>query len=122
MGLGARDLSHRGGLAGAVDAHEEHAARRVVEDVALGLDEELPQPLGEGGAKLVGGLEVLAGGRLAQVVSDPHGDLAAHVPHHERVLELLPKALVHLAAKVEDLVQGLAAALEPALKRIEQSH
>ncbi len=59
MGLGARDLADRRGLAGAVDADEQHAARGPVEDVALGLDEELAESLGEGGAQLIGGLEVL---------------------------------------------------------------
>ncbi len=120
--LGARDLADRRGLAGAVDADEQHAARGTDEDVALGLDEELAQALGEGGAQLIGGREVLPRRGLAQVVGHAHGDLAAHVAHDARVLELLPDALVNLAAEREDLIQGLAAALQTALERIEQTH
>ena len=120
--LGARDLADRGGLASAVDTHEQHAARRIVEDVGLGFDEELAQALGKGDAQLIGGLEVLAGRGLTQVVGDAHGDLAAHVSHDEGVLQVLPEALIHLTTEVEDLVQGLAAALQSALEGIEQTH
>ena len=117
--LGARDLADSGGLAGAVDTHEQHAARRVVEDVGLGFDEELAQTLGKGAAQLIGGL---TGCGLTQVVGDAHGDLAAHVSHDEGVLQVLPEALIHLTTEVEDLVQGLAAALQSALEGIEQTH
>ena len=34
-GHGARDLTDRRGLAGAVDAHKQHAARRIGERIAL---------------------------------------------------------------------------------------
>ena len=120
--LGARDLADRGGLAGAVDTHEQHAARRIVEDVGLGLDEELAQALGKGATQLIGGLEVLTGRGLTQVVGDAHGDLTTHVSHDEGVLQVLPEALIHLTTEVEDLVQSLAAALQSALEGIEQTH
>ena len=43
-----------------------------------------------------------------------NGDLGAHVTHDEGVLQVLPKILVDLTAKVEDLVEGLAASLKSA--------
>ncbi len=59
----------------------------------------LLQPLGQGAAKLRGGLEVLLGSRIAQVVGDLNGNLGTHVSHDEGVLKVLPKVLVDLAAK-----------------------
>ena len=82
----------------------------------------LGEALGKRTAELRGGLEVLLGRDLAQVVGHLDGDLGAHVAHDERVLEILPKVLVDLAAKVEDLVECLTAALESAREGIEKSH
>ena len=102
------ELAHRRGLARAVDAHEEHAAREVGERVALGRGELLGEAARQGVAQLLCAGEVLARGLLAQVVGHAHGHLGAHVAHDERVLEVLPEVLVDLAAHVEDLVDGLA--------------
>ena len=74
--------------------------------------------LGQGAAKLRSGLEVLLGRGIAQVIGDLDSDLGAHVTHYEGVLQVLPKILVDLAAKVE----GLAAALKSARESIEESH
>ena len=45
-----------------------------------------------------------------------------HVTHNEGVLKVLPKILVNLTAKVEDLVEGLAAALKSARECVKESH
>ena len=82
----------------------------------------LLQLLGQGAAKLWGGLEVLLGRRIAQVVGDLNGNLGTHVSHDEGVLKVLPKILVDLAAKVKDLVEGLAAALQSARESVKKSH
>ena len=42
--------------------------------------------LGQGATKLRGGLEVLLGRGIAQVIGDLNGDLGAHVTHDEGVL------------------------------------
>ena len=76
----------------------------------------------EGVAQLVRAGEVLARGLLAQVIGHAHGKLAAHVAHHERVLEVLPEVLVDLAAHVEELVHGLARAGEAMLQPVKKSH
>lgn len=78
--------------------------------------------LGQGAAKLRGGLEVLLGSGVAQVIGDLNGDLGTHVTHNEGVLKVLPKILVNLTAKVEDLVEGLAAALKSARECVKESH
>ena len=78
--------------------------------------------LGQGATELRGGLEVLLGGRLAQVIGHLDRDLGTHVTHNEGVLKVLPKVLVDLAAKVEDLVEGLAAALKSARESVKESH
>ena len=119
---GTGELAHRGGLARAVDAHEQHAARRVVERVGLGDRERLGQALGQGLAHLVGRVEGLLGGQLAQVVDDLHGDLGAHVAHDEGVLEVLPELFVDLAAHIEDLVERLARLLEALLQAVSKPH
>ena len=62
------ELAHRGGLARAVDAHEEHTAGKVGERVALGGHELGGEPLGERLAELGGTRDVLARGLLAQVI------------------------------------------------------
>ena len=77
---------------------------------------------GQGAAKLRGGLEVLLGRGIAQVIGDLNGDLGTHVTHNEGILKVLPKVLVDLAAKVEDLVEGLAAALKSARESVKESH
>ena len=121
-GHGARDLTDRRGLAGTVNAHKQHAARRIGERIALDGHKVLLKLLGQGAAKLRSGLEVLLGRGIAQVIGDLDSDLGAHVTHDEGVLQVLPKILVDLAAKVEDLVEGLAAALKSARESIEESH
>ena len=78
--------------------------------------------LGQSAAKLRSGLEVLLGCGIAQVIGDLNGDLGTHVTHNEGVLKVLPKVLVDLAAKVEDLVEGLAAALKSARESVKESH
>ena len=119
---GARDLTDRRGLAGTVDAHKQHTARRIGERIALDGHKVLLKLLGQSAAKLRSGLEVLLGRGIAQVIGDLDSDLGAHVTHYEGVLQVLPKILVDLAAKVEDLVEGLAAALKSARESIEESH
>ena len=120
--VGVGKLAHRGGLAGAVDAHEEHARRQAGERVALGAREHLGEALRQRLAQLARRAQVLAGGLLAQVVGHLHGDLGAHVAHDERVLEVLPELLVDLAAHVEDLGDGLARAREALLEVVKQGH
>ena len=71
---------------------------------------------------MLGGLQILPSSGLAQIIRDAHRNLATHVTHDEGVLKLLPKALVHLAAEIKDLIQGLAATLETALEGIEETH
>ncbi len=78
--------------------------------------------LGQGATELRGGLEVLLGRGIAQVIGDLDGDLGAHVTHDEGVLQVLPKILVDLAAKVKDLVEGLATALKSARESVKESH
>ena len=78
--------------------------------------------LGQGAAKLRGGLEVLLSGGVAQVIGNLNSDLGTHVTHDEGVLKILPKILVDLAAKVEDLVEGLTAALKSARECVKESH
>ena len=119
---GARDLTDRRGLAGTVNAHKQHAARRIGKRISLDGHKVLLKLLGQGTAKLRSGLEVLLGRGIAQVIGDLDSDLGAHVTHDEGVLQVLPKILVDLAAKVEDLVEGLAAALKSARESIEESH
>ena len=116
------ELAHRGGLAGAVDAHKEDARGHVLEGVAIGRSELLGKALGQGVTQLVCAGEVLARRLLAQVVGHAHGKLAAHVAHHERVLEVLPEVLVDLPTHVEDLVDGLARAREAAFQPVEEAH
>ena len=121
-GHGARNLADRGGLAGAVDTDKQHAARRIGKRVALNRHKMALELLGQGATKLRGGLEVLLGGGVTQVIGDLNGDLGAHVTHDEGVLKILPKILVDLTAKVEDLVEGLAAALKSARECVKESH
>ena len=121
-GHGARDLADRGGLAGTVDAHKQHTAWRIGKRVALNRHKMALELLGQGAAKLRGGLEVLLGGGVTQVIGDLNGDFGTHVTHDEGVLKVLPKILVDLTAKVEDLVEGLAAALESARECVKESH
>ena len=121
-GHGACNLADRGGLAGAVDADKQHTARRIGKRIALNRHKMALELLGQGAAKLRGGLEVLLGRGVAQVIGDLNGDLGTHVTHDEGVLKILPKILVDLAAKVEDLVEGLAAALKSARECIKESH
>ena len=118
----ARDLADCRGLAGTVNTHKQHAARRVRERIALDGHKMLLELLGQGATELRGGLEVLLGRGIAQVIGDLDGDLGAHVTHDEGVLQVLPKILVDLTAKVEDLVEGLAASLKSARESIEESH
>ena len=121
-GHGARNLTDRGGLAGAVDADKQHTARRIGKRVTLNRHKMALELLGQGAAKLRGGLEVLLGSGVAQVIGDLNGDLGTHVTHDESVLKVLPKILVDLTAKVEDLVKGLAAALKSARECVKKSH
>ena len=117
-----RDLAHRGCLARAVYAHEEHARRRIEEEIMLGLHEHLGQAVSERTAQLLGSLEVLARRKIAQVVGYLHGNLGTHVAHDEGVLKLFPEAFIDLAAEVEELIQSLAAALKSAREGIKQTH
>ena len=83
---GARDLADRRSFAGTINAHKQHAARRVGERIALGGHKMLLELLSQGATELRGGLEVLLGGRLAQIIGDLNGDLGTHVTHDEGVL------------------------------------
>ena len=121
-GHGARNLADRRGLAGAVNAHKQHAARRIGERIALDGHKVLFKLLSQGTTELRGGLEVLLGSGITQVIGDLNGDLGTHVTHNEGVLKVLPKILVDLTAKVEDLVKGLATALKSARKCVKESH
>ena len=78
--------------------------------------------LGQGATELLGGLKVLLGRGVAQVIGHLDSDLGTHVTHDESVLKVLPKILVDLAAKIKDLVEGLAAAFKSARESIEESH
>ena len=62
------ELSAGSGLAGAVDAHKEHAGRHVVKGVALGRGELGGQAVGQGALELVRTGETLLRGELPQVV------------------------------------------------------
>ena len=121
-GHGARDLTDRRGLAGTVNAHKQHAARRIGKRIALDGHKVLLELLGQGTAKLRSGLEVLLCRGIAQVIGDLNGDLGTHVTHNECFLKVLPKVLVNLAAKVEDLVECLTAALKSARESVKESH
>ena len=85
-GHGARDLTDRRGLAGTVNAHKQHAARRIGERIAPDGHKVLLKLLGQGTAKLRSGLEVLLGRGIAQVIGHLDGDLGTHVTHNEGVL------------------------------------
>ena len=85
-GHGARDLADRSGLAGTVNAHKQHAARRIGKRIALDWHKVLLELLGQGTTKLRSGLEVLLGRGVAQVIGDLNGDLGTHVTHDEGVL------------------------------------
>ena len=119
---GARNLADRRGLAGTVDAHKQHAARRIGKRITLNRHKMALELLGQSAAKLRGGLKVLLGSSIAQVIGDLNSDLGTHVTHDEGVLKVLPKVLVDLATKVEDLVEGLAAALKSARESVKESH
>ncbi len=82
----ARDLADSRGLAGTVNAHKQHAARRVGERIALSGHKMLLELLGQGTTELRGGLEVLLGRGIAQVIGHLDRDLGTHVTHDESVL------------------------------------
>ena len=119
---GPGDLAHRGRLARAVDAHEKHAAGQVRKGVALGHGELRRQAPRKRLLQLAGTFESFAGGLLAQVVGDLQGHLPTHVAHHEPVLEVLPEALVDLAAHVEDLGNRLTRAREALAQTVAEPH
>ena len=83
---GTRDLADRRGLAGTVNADKQHAARRVGERIALNGNKMLLELLGQGATELRGGLEVLLGRGIAQVIGHLNRDLGTHVTHDESVL------------------------------------
>ena len=96
------------------------AAARTV--AALGLRERGRKTLGQCLAHLAIRTQALLRGKLAQLVGYAHGNLCTHVGHDERVLEVLPKLLVNLAAHVEDLVDGLAGLGEALPQAVSEPH
>ena len=119
-------LTHGGGLAGAVDAHEQHDGLLAAKHVLAAL--------GEGGCYLVvqgvehgiGVGQRLARGLVAQVLHDAEGRLAAYVAQYERLLQAVPELLVEVGPAVEQdvhrLLELVARAAQALADAIEEPH
>ena len=104
-------LSHGGRLAGAVDAHEEHADGALLEEVLLGLGEQTLDGLGQQVQDRVGVWQGLARRSVPQALHDLCRCLGAHVCEDQGLLELVPEVVVDFRAALEQDVHALGQAL-----------
>ena len=100
-------LAHRGGLARAVDAHEQHARRVAAEDLLAAFGERVGDLVVEHVEHGIGIGKRLARGLVAQVLDDVARRRAADVGQDERFLQAVPELLVKVGTAVEQDVHLL---------------
>ncbi len=119
-------LAHGGGLAGAVDAHEQHDGLLAAEHVLAALSEGGCYLAVQGVEHGVGVGQRLARGLVAQVLHDAEGRLAAYVAQYERLLQAVPEFLVEVGPAVEQdvhrLLELVARAAQALADAIEEPH
>ena len=121
-----RQLAHRGGLAGTVDAHEQHERGLTAQHVLAAFRERGGDLVVQQVEHGVGVGQRLARGLIAQTLHDLGGRSASDVGQDERLLEAVPELLVEIGAAVEQdvhlLLELVARAGKPLADPIEKSH
>ena len=120
------DLAHRGGLARAVDAHEEHERLIVAEDVLPARRERVGDVVAQQIEHRVRVGKRLTARLIAQALHDVIRRCAADVAQDERLLKAVPKILVEVGPAVEQdvhrLLELVARTREPRADALEKSH
>ena len=119
-------LAHRGGLARAVDADEQHARRVAAEDLLAAFGEGVGNLVVEHVEHGIGVGKRLARGLVAQVLHDVACRRSADVSQDERFLQAVPELLIKVGTAVEEdvhlLLELVARTLQPLADAVEKSH
>ena len=126
IGFRLGELAHGGGLARAVDAHEQHHGLIAAEDVGPGLREGTGDLVVQEVEHRIGVGQRLTGGLVAQVLHDVAGRRPAHIRQDERFFQALPELLVQIGSTVQKdvhrLLELVARAGKPLADAIEKAH